>query len=231
MKVCIIPARGGSKRIPKKNIRLFCGKPIIAWSINKAIESRLFDKVIVSTDDEDIANTSIQYGAEIPFMRPKEISDDYTGTIPVIKHSIDWINKNIRQVDYACCIYATAPFIEIKYLKEGYEKLLATNSEYTFSVTSFTFPIERAIRINKDNKIKMINPEKFNTRSQDLEETFHDAGQFYWGKTSAWMENKVIFEEHSSAILIPRFKVQDIDTEEDWERAEKMFILLHPELK
>ena len=231
MKVCIIPARGGSKRIPKKNIRNFCGKPVIAWSINKAIESSLFDKVLVSTDDEDIADISKEYGAEVPFLRPKELSDDFTGTIPVIKHSINWINQNVAEVKYACCIYATAPFIEIKYLIEGYEKLIEANSAYTLSVTTFPYPIRRAIRITESNKIQMIYPENYKSRSQDLEETFHDAGQFYWGKSDAWMQNKDFFKEHSSPVFIPRFKVQDIDTEEDWERAQNMFKLLNPRLK
>jgi len=231
MKVCIIPARGGSKRIPRKNIRNFCGKPVIAWSINKAIESRLFDKVIVSTDDQDIADISKEYGAEVPFLRPKELSDDFTGTIPVIKHSINWINKNMAEVKYACCIYATAPFIEIKYLIEGYEKLIEANSAYTLSVTTFSYPIRRAIRITESNKIQMIYPENYKSRSQDLEETFHDAGQFYWGKSDAWMQNKDFFKEHSSPVFIPRFKVQDIDTEEDWERAQNMFKILNPRLK
>lgn len=223
MKLCVIPARGGSKRIPRKNIREFCGKPIIQWSIETALESLLFDKVIVSTEDDEIAKISKQLGAEIPFIRPKYLSDDMTGTIPVINHAINWITNNNSKVDYVCCIYATSPFLEKKYLKLGYEELLKSNTEYTFSATSFPFPIQRAIRITNTKRAQMLHPEYFYTRSQDLEETFHDAGQFYWGKSNAWISNKPIFAEHSIPIIIPRYKVQDIDTEEDWLRAEKIF--------
>ena len=180
MKICVIPARGGSKRIPRKNIRLFCGEPIISWSI-KANFSNIFDKIIVSTDDKEISKISQKYGAEI-LLRPKSLSDDFTGTIPVIKHTINWVNKHIDRVEYVCCLYATAPFVEPSYLIEGYEKLINNDLNYTFSVTSFPFPIQRAIKISKLNRVEMLNPENFNKRSQDLEETFHDAGQFYWGK-------------------------------------------------
>ena len=227
MNIAIIPARGGSKRIPRKNIKIFCGKPIIAWPIIAAKESNIFDRVIVSTDDEEIATIAKDFGAEVPFMRPKELSDDFTGTIPVIKHSINWFNENISEVDNACCIYATAPFVEKRYLLEGYEKLIKNNVLYSFSVTSFPFPIQRAIKINKSNRVEMVYPENFHKRSQDLEETFHDAGQFYWGKSNAWLSDKVLFKKHSIPILIPRYKVQDIDNEEDWIRAEKMFELIN----
>ena len=230
MKLCIIPARGGSKRIPKKNIREFCGKPMIYWSIKAAISSNIFDKVIVSTDDKEIAEISENFGAEIPFIRPKNISDDFTGTIPVIKHAINWVNSNIGKVEYACCLYATAPFVEPYYLIKGFEKLIKLNVKYTISITSFAFPIQRAIKITQANRIKMLNPKYFNKRSQDLEETFHDAGQFYWGKASSWISDDIFFEEHSFPIFIPRYKVQDIDNEEDWVRAEKMFKIINPQI-
>ncbi len=226
MNIAIIPARGGSKRIPRKNIRIFAGKPIIAWPIIAAKSSNIFDKVIVSTDDHEIAEVSEKFGAEIPFIRPKELSDDFTGTIPVIKHAINWINQNFRKVENVCCIYATAPFVEKKYLLEGYMELKNQDVEYTFSVTSFPFPIQRGIRISEDNRAEMIYPENFNKRSQDFEEIYHDAGQFYWGKSSAWLEDKVFFANHSIPIKIPRYKVQDIDNEEDWIRAENLFNLI-----
>lgn len=224
MRLCVIPARGGSKRIPRKNMKIFCGKPIIAWSIEAAIKSKCFDKIIVSTDNQEISDISCKYGAEVPFLRPKDLSDDFTGTTPVVKHAIEWINKNGKyKVDFACCIYATAPFIEAHYIKEGYEKLIRKNAQYSISVTSYSFPIQRAIKIIDDEKIIMIYPENFNKRSQDLEETFHDAGQFCWGKSSAWLKEKVSFAEHTVPVIIPRYKVQDIDNKEDWEKAVIMF--------
>ena len=226
MNIAIIPARGGSKRIPRKNIRIFSGKPIIAWPIIAAKSSNIFDKVIVSTDDDEIAEVSRNNGAEIPFIRPKELSDDFTGTIPVIKHAINFLNKNSSKVENVCCIYATAPFVEEKYLLEGFKELKKNDVEYTFSVTSFPFPIQRAIRISENNRTEMIFPENFNKRSQDFDEIYHDAGQFYWGKSSAWLEDKVLFANHSIPIKIPRYKVQDIDNEEDWIRAENMFNLI-----
>lgn len=223
MKICIIPARGGSKRIPKKNIRLFCGKPIIQWSIEAALESKCFDKIIVSTDSEEIANISKRIGAEVPFIRPKSLSDDYTATAPVINHALEFINQKHGNVEYVCCIYATAPFVEPAYIKDGLKKIIDTNANFSFSVTSFPFPIQRAIKLTQDNKSQMFFPENLNKRSQDLEDSFHDAGQFYWGKSSAWLEGKRMFDDNSIPIIIPRYKVQDIDSEEDWQRAELMF--------
>ncbi len=226
MKLCVIPARGGSKRIPKKNIKYFCGKPMIEWSILTAIKSDCFDKIIVSTDSEEIAEISKKIGAEVPFLRPNNISDDHTGTIPVISHAINFINDHFSKVDYACCIYATAPFVEASFIQEGFKKIKEENANYSFSATSYPFPIQRAIKITSQNRSQMFFPENFNTRSQDLENSFHDAGQFYWGKASSWLENKRIFDDNSIPIIIPRYKVQDIDDQEDWERAEIIFELI-----
>jgi len=223
MKICVIPARGGSKRIPKKNIRNFCGKPIIAYSIEAAIASKCFDKVIVSTDDQGIAEVAIEYGAEVPFIRPAELSDDFTGTNDVIKHAIKWFEDKGEVVAYVCCLYATAPFVDASYLNEAYEKLVSSNKSYAFSVTSFPFPIQRAVRIKAGNEVEAIWPENIFKRSQDLEETFHDAGQFYWGTNQAFCNDEVIFSPSSIAILLPRHLVQDIDTLEDWNRAELMY--------
>jgi pseudaminic acid cytidylyltransferase len=222
MKVAIIPARGGSKRIPRKNIKDFCGKPMIAYSIEAAIRSKLFDRVIVSTDDEEIAEVAKQYGAEVPFMRPHALSDDYTATIPVIAHAITELQKE-APVEIACCIYATAPFIQDKYLQEAYKLLINTKSAYSFSTTSFAFPIQRAIKLDSEHHVEMFQPEHFNTRSQDLEEAYHDAGQFYFGTTQAWLNADPIFTKHSTAVILPRYLVQDIDTLEDFKRAELMF--------
>jgi N-acylneuraminate cytidylyltransferase len=223
MKLAVIPARGGSKRIPRKNIKPFYGKPMIAWSIEAALQSACFDRVIVSTDDDEIAAVARAHGAEVPFMRPAELSDDYTGTIPVIAHGIDWMNRNVGPVDFACCIYATAPFVRPQDLGRGLEVLQSSGADYAFSVTSYAFPIQRAIRITADQRVEMFNSEHFTTRSQDLEEAFHDAGQFYWGRAAAWLASKPIFSHDSAPILLPRHRVQDIDTPEDWERAEWLF--------
>ena len=223
MNICVIPARGGSKRIPMKNIREFSGKPIIAWSIEAALKSKLFDKVIVSTDNEKIAHISKKYGAEVPFLRPKELSDDFCGTNAVVKNMLQWLIKNDINVEYACCIYATAPFIMTNYLEEGYNQLINSKKEFSFSVTSFPFPIQRALRINKENSIEIIWNENITVRSQDLEDTYHDAGQFYWGKSEAFLNEEVLYSSKSIPVILPRYLVQDIDTFEDWKRAEVMF--------
>ncbi|TGK78483.1 pseudaminic acid cytidylyltransferase [Leptospira noumeaensis] len=224
--ICIIPARGGSKRIPRKNIKLFHGKPMIAYSIETAIQSKLFDRVIVSTDDLEIAEVSRQYGAEVPFMRPSELSDDQTATIPVIAHAIQWIIREGIQVDCVACIYATAPFILENDLINGEKIFRKGGWEYVFSATSFGFPIFRGFKKDTDGNIEMFFPEHFGTRSQDLPEAFHDAGQFYFGKPSAWLEGKRIFDKWSSIIELPRWRVQDIDTGDDWERAEVLYKMI-----
>lgn len=223
MKIAIIPARGGSKRIPRKNIKLFCGKPMIAWSIEAALASGCFDQVVVSTDDAEIAEIACQCGATVPFTRPVELSDDHTGTIPVIRHAIEWMNTQGQSVETACCLYATAPFVSAEDLQRGLATLQSNTCDYAFSVTSYAFPIQRAIRLSQQGRVEMFNPEYFNTRSQDLEEAYHDAGQFYWGQAEAWLQGRVIFSSGSLPVLLPRHRVQDIDTPEDWERAEWLF--------
>ncbi|MDA7733963.1 pseudaminic acid cytidylyltransferase [Candidatus Pelagibacter sp.] len=223
MNLCVIPARGGSKRIPKKNIKFFCGKPIILWSIEEAIKSKCFEKIIVSTDDEEIANLVKSHGIDVPFMRPKELSDDYTETIPVIAHAIRHQIKHNQSPSKVCCIYAAAPFIRANDLKLCFEKLDNCGAEFTFPATSYAYPIQRSFRINKNQRAEMFQPKHSNSRSQDLEEAYHDAGQFYWGKVNAWLENNSIINENASPILLPRYRVQDIDTPEDWQKAEIMF--------
>lgn len=223
MRLAIIPARGGSKRIPRKNIKTFCGKPMIAWSIDAALQSGCFDNIIVSTDDAEIAEVARQRGATVPFMRPAELSDDHTGTIPVIRHAIEWFNRQGQIVEQACCLYATAPFAKAEDLCRGLDLLQGNDCNYAFSVTSYAFPIQRAIRLNSEGRVAMFSPEHFLTRSQDLEEAFHDAGQFYWGRAEAWLQGKMIFSPDSLPVLLPRHQVQDIDTAEDWVRAEWLF--------
>jgi len=228
MNLAVIPARGGSKRIPRKNIKDFLGKPLIAYSIETAIDSNLFDKIIVSTDDEEVAQVSKQYGAEVPFVRPKELSDDFTGTNDVVKHAINWFLEQGAQVDYACCIYATAPLLKSQYLKQGLEKLQAYDKSFAFSVSSFPAPIQRAMRI-VDNGVSMFYPEHLLTRSQDLEEAYHDAGQFYWGRVKAFLDDENVFSQHSCPVVLPRDLVQDIDTMEDWNKAELMYKIAQQE--
>lgn len=223
MNVAVIPARGGSKRIPRKNIKNFCGKPMIAWSIEAALKSGCFDSVIVSTDDEEIASVAQHYGAEVPFFRPPSLSDDHTPTIPVVQHAVNFLQGAGADVRYVCCLYATAPFVSSEDLLQGFNLIKEDTCDYVFSVTSYAFPIQRAIRVNEAGRVEMFQPDQFNTRSQDLEEAFHDAGQFYWGKTSSWQEGKKIFSPESKPLILPRYRVQDIDTVEDWVRAEAMF--------
>lgn len=226
IRLAVIPARGGSKRIPRKNIKVFCGKPIIAWSIEAAKNSGCFDRVIVSTDDPEIAEVAGEWGAETPFMRPAELSNDHTATIPVIRHAIEWFMEHDENPELTCCIYATAPFVRAEDLRQGMNILLEENCEYAFSVTSFPFPIQRAVKITPDGRLEMFQPECFNSRSQDLEEAYHDAGQFYWGRSGAWIKEKPLFSHIAAPVRLPRHRVQDIDTPEDWIRAEMMFKLL-----
>lgn len=227
MRLAVIPARGGSKRIPRKNIRPFAGLPIIAWSIKAAEESRCFDRIIVSTDNMEIAEVAKAHGAEVPFMRPVELSDDHTATIPVIAHAIGWQNQQGPVASEVCCIYATAPFVRASDLQQGFQVMRNTGADYSFSVTSYAFPIQRAIRITPEQRVEMFQPEHFSTRSQDLEEAWHDAGQFYWGNAQAWLAGKPIFCRDAAPVVLSRHRVQDIDTLEDWERAEWMFKALN----
>ena len=224
MRLAIIPARGGSKRIPRKNIKLFGGKPMIAWSIEAAKQSGCFDRIIVSTDDSEIAEVALTYGAEVPFTRPPELSGDHIGTIPVIAHAIDWHNKNadISAVQ-ACCIYATAPFLSPQDILRGLNLLETSDAEYAFGVTNYAFPIQRAIRLTSNQRVEMFEPQHFNTRSQDLEEAWHDAGQFYWGKTDAWLNGKPIFHGAATPVFLQRRQVQDLDTLDDWLYAEMIY--------
>lgn len=226
MRVAVIPARGGSKRIPRKNIRDFCGLPMIVRSIQVARESGCFDRILVSTDDDEIAEVARIYGAEVPFLRPAALSDDYTGTIPVVAHAIEQLLQQGDTPDEVCCIYATAPFIQAEDLRRGLGLLRQHHADYAFTVTNYPFPIQRAIRINASDRVEMFQPEHFATRSQDLEEAYHDAGQFYWGRAQAWLTGQAVFSSQSVPVLLPRSRVQDIDTPEDWVRAELLYRLL-----
>ena len=185
--LCVIPARGGSKRIPRKNIRDFCGKPAIAWPIEAARQSGCFDRIVVSTDDEEIAQVAGDWGAEVPFMRPPELSDDLTATRPVVNHAIRQIENDSGRPDYVCCLYATAVFVHSEDLQSALEMVAQPGVDFAFSVTSFPYPIQRALRITQENRVEMFHPEYRLSRSQDLENAYHDAGQFYWGRNEAWL--------------------------------------------
>ncbi len=231
MRLAVIPARGGSKRIPRKNIRPFGGRPMIAWSIDAALKSGCFDQVVVSTDDDAIAAVARAEGASVPFMRPPELSDDHTGTIPVVAHAVQWLTDRAdagQAPAQVCCLYATAPFVQPADLQRGLQLLERSGAQYAFSVTSYAFPIQRAIRLTPQGRVAMFDPAQFNTRSQDLEEAFHDAGQFYWGRASAWLQGLRIFSPDAVPVQLPRHRVQDIDTPEDWTRAEWLWRAMQP---
>ena len=226
MRLCVIPARGGSKRIPKKNIKNFCGQTMIARSIQAAKKSGCFDRIIVSTDDDEISKVALEYGAEIPFVRPKELSDDYTATVPVIKQAIQQLDKQGYVAKEVCCLYATAPFVRVADIIKGLKTLIELKVDYTFSATTFPYPIQRALRISQGKGVSMLFQDYESTRSQDIDEAYHDAGQFYWGTRSAWLNSKPVFGDNSAIIELPRDIVQDIDTQTDWEQAELKFRFL-----
>ena len=231
--LAVIPARGGSKRIPKKNIRLFNGKPIIAYSIEAAIKSDCFDQVIVSTDSEEIAKVANEYGAQTPFYRPAELADDFSGTNAVARHALEWFQEQGSDFTHACCIYATAPFVSAELIQSGWKTLQQSDSQFAVTVTTFPFAIQRAMRVNQAGIMLPFYPEHSETRSQDLEEGYHDVGQIYWGRASAFLKDHPLFadgERETAPIFIPRKYAQDIDTEEDWQEAELRYQLLQREL-
>jgi N-acylneuraminate cytidylyltransferase len=223
MSLCIIPARGGSKRIPRKNVRPFFGKPMIVWSIEAALSSGAFDHVLVTTDDPEIADVAIAAGADVPFMRPQNLSGDNTPTVPVIAHALVEAEALWGQQDFVCCLYATAPFVLPEDIRRARALLDRTKADYAFPVTSFPFAIQRGVYLRDDGRMEMFQPEHALTRSQDLEEAYHDVGQFYWGRKSAWLAGKTLIGPDAAPLIIPRSRAQDIDTPEDWDRAEQLF--------
>ena len=219
-KVAIIPARGGSKRIPRKNIKPFMGRPMIGYSIQAAKDCGLFDRIIVSTDDEEIAKVARDCGAETPFVRPADLANDHAGTGAVVIHALQWLIDRGQAADACCCIYATAPLLDPARLQEGWDKLQQPGRRFAFSVTSYAFPIQRALKATKDGSVEMFWPENLMKRSQDLEPAYHDAAQFYWGWADAFLAGEVTFSPISAPVILPRAEVVDIDTPEDWEMAE-----------
>lgn len=226
MNICIIPARAGSKRIPNKNIKDFLGKPIISYSIELAIKSNIFDKIIVSTDSTLIAEVSIKYGAEVPFFRPKELSDDYTGTHDVIRHAVEWLENSGEIIDYTCCLYPTAPLVQKKDLIEGFNIIKTNKWNSVIAATSYSYPIFRSFKKTHSGGLKMLFPKYYKSRSQDLPKVYHDAGLFYWAKSNVWKKKSTTFNDKITIVEIPNFRVQDIDDIEDWKRAELIFKIL-----
>ena len=202
---------------------MFCGKPIILWSIEAAKACGCFDEILVSTDSHEIAAIARQHGVEVPFIRPPELSDDHAGTAQVIVHAINELRNRGAAPEKVCCIYATAPFITVGDLRTGLDMLEDQSIDYAFPVTTFDFPIQRALRITDENTVRAFYAENIEKRSQDLEPAYHDAGQFYWGRADAWLEGRAVYGGRSVPILLDRHRVQDIDTPEDWRCAELMF--------
>jgi N-acylneuraminate cytidylyltransferase len=222
LNVAVIPARGGSKRIPRKNVRTFAGKPMIGHAITVARESGMFSRVIVSTDDAEIAAVARSFGAQAPFMRPETLADDCTGTTEVVAHAVQWLRSEGEDPTAICCLYATAAFVRVEDLARGLALLNHGGWQYVFSATTFAAPVQRAFHRDARGGIEVLFPEHARTRSQDLREALHDAGQFYWARPEVWLACAPIFDAQSTVIQIPRWRVQDIDTEEDWTRAESM---------
>ena len=224
MKIAIIPARIGSKRIKQKNIKIFCGKPIIYWTIKKIIESKFFDKIIVSTDSDKIAKIVKRYGAEVPFLRPKNISDDYTGTLEVVRHAIVELKNKKIYPSYVCCVYPTSIFLQSKDIKKGFQILNNKNNEYVFSGSNLTSSSYRSFYFHK-SKLNMMFKKNYNSRTQDFKKLYIDIGQFYWAKTTTWLKKDKIFSTNSKIVVIPKYRSYDIDTPEAWIIAEKVFSL------
>jgi N-acylneuraminate cytidylyltransferase len=222
----VIPARGGSKRIPRKNIKLFFGKPIIAYSIEAAISSNLFDEIMVSTDDEMIAEIAVKYGANVPFYRSSKNANDYATTFDVIEEVVSQYNTLNKRFDLTCCLYPCAPFVTAEKLTEAYKLLREHNYDSVLPIVPFGFPIQRALKKTKKNQIDFFNPEFSLTRSQDLEQSFHDAGQFYWMKTDKCIKEKTILMKNTGCIVLSEIESQDIDNPIDWELAKLKYELI-----
>lgn len=223
--IAIIPARGGSKRIPRKNIKPFMGKPIIAYSIEAAMQSELFDEVMVSTDDEEIAEIARKYGAKVPFMRSAETSNDYAGTADVILEVLKKYKDLGREFDTICCIYSTAPFVTSGKLMEAYSKL-TDGIDFVFTCVAYSYPVQRSLHI-VDGKISMVYPEYAASRSQDLEPIYHDAGQFYVAKVESFVQERTFWGKNTVGLVLSELEVQDLDTLTDWTLAEMKYKLFH----
>lgn len=227
MKIAIIPARGGSKRIPRKNVRFFCGRPIIEYSVKAAMESGLFDEVMVSTDDEEIAAIALSVGASVPFLRSVKSSDDFSSTVDVLIEVINQYEETGKTFDIGCCIYPTAPFVSVERLQQGFELLQRKQFDVVFPICSFSYPILRSLKLEDTGKVEMNWPAHLNARSQDLPKAYHDAGQFYWFDSAKLKQTRTLFGSNSGGVKISEMEVQDIDIEEDWEIAELKYKYNH----
>ena len=225
MNICVIPARGGSKRIPRKNIKLFHGKPMIAWSIEAAKASECFERIIVSTDDLEIAEVSMRFGAEVPFVRPAELADDHSSTVDVMQHAAGWVHAHNPNTRHLCCVYPTSPFLSATDLASGLATLESDSKSYVYSVTRFDFPIQRALMISEQG-VTAFDPAGYARRSQDLTPMWHDAGQFYWGTIESFVEASPLLGERIGVVEIPGYRCQDIDDEADWRAAELKYAVM-----
>ena len=221
--VAIIPARGGSKRVPGKNVKPFAGIPMIAHSIKAALAADLFDRVVVTTDSPEIADVSRMHGAEVPFMRPSELADDQTHIDAAVKHALAKLESEGTQIRYVCCLYATAPLIDAGDIRRGLEVLRETGATTAVAVAEFPYPVLRGLKINEDQRLEMLWPEHRYTHSSQLAAAYHDAAQFFWADVSRYHALNHYFERDAAAVIIPRYRVQDIDTPEDWATAERMY--------
>lgn len=228
MNIAIIPARGGSKRILRKNVRPFCGRPMIAWPIAAAAASGLFDHVIVSTEDAEIADVARQAGAEVPFARPAELADDHAGTTDVVVHALSWAIEAGWPVEAACCIYATAAFVSAEMLGEA-RRLLSPGCDFAFAAVRYAHPPQRGFLRAADGSPELLQPEHQATRTQDLPPVYHDSGQFYWGTREAWMERRPFFGPRTRFVELPPWRACDIDRDEDWTMAERLFAAMRAE--
>lgn len=223
--LCIIPARGGSKRIPRKNIKPFMGKPIIAYSIEAALKSGVFDDVMVSTDDEEIAGVARQYGAAVPFLRSAVTSNDYATTVDVLLEVINRYKEQGKVFDTICCLYSTAPFVTSERLREASSQISDT-IDACFTIVQYSYPIQRSLRINDSDYVEMKYPEHLKSRTQDLEKVYHDAGQFYFVKTDVLIQEKTVWCKRTAPLILSELEVQDLDTLTDWQLAEMKYQLL-----
>lgn len=219
MIIAIIPARGGSKRIHRKNIKEFLGKPMIEWAIDRARESQIFDKIIVTTDDIEIAEVAKNSGAEVPFMRPESLSDDLTPTVPVIAHAVRELLTVGWPLQFACCIYPGSPFMDVSDLIKAFDLIASGDAKFVYPVTEYAHPVQRSMRKLSDGSMQFLKPQFETTRTQDLETLYHDAGQFYWGTKDAWLEEQKM-HSNGLGLVIPNWRVVDIDNLDDWKRAE-----------
>ena len=230
MNIAIIPARAGSKRIADKNIRLFASAPMLSWAIKNAQNAGIFDRIIVSTDSAEIKKVAIKYGAEVPYERPAELADDYTGTVPVIKHAVETLELTGLSSTYVCCIYPATPLLCFKDLIKGLHNLKRTNAKFSYGVTAYRHPIQRAVKIDEEGLLKINDQDMSGARTQDLECMYHDAGQFYWASPQTWVNQATILGATASGVIIPNYRAIDIDTMEDWKFAELVFLALNTNL-